>query len=893
MSSDIYVSFGADTAGLEASLASAKASVSALARELGTLAREQVKTGADAESALGQHMLAVARELDEAKRASSELKEKLGEGAEGGFLAGVKENLEGSLAPLSALKSNLGEIVELLAVAFAVEKIIDWVKETAELGEKLEHVSHELGVSAEEASRLQGMATLTGTPFETLVADMERLQLQLARTGESGGRAAAGLKALGINAQEFRALSIPQQIESLSTAFERFKDTQTKTAAAMALLGRSGGELITFLDKGNAGFEEMNETLARTGAVLSNEAVEGVARVAEQINELKLAWSGLSSAMFVEFKGAISGAIALITDLVESTRASIAEAGLLGDAFHAIGWAIQQTEQFIGETIWILKNLYVAGETATNILVAAFTGAGKVIADVFEAVGRGIASTFQGLITAAVTAVGFVEDVFSDLATSIAKAFGKIGEIAGQVFKYMVDSADAAFAFITAHLPDSAGEASGLLAKLAADAEAAGARIGAAFSKNFDFSAVGRDVKATSDEIAKIVDEGNKKIQANNKTAQGEYNKIWGIGGGPETGGEGAPKPQVPQMDLGGNAARAAKQALEAEISKLGELIDDYKELAKEKTKSLDDALAHQRISVQQWLSASEDALEDEKQDVEQTYLAEIAAAEKAGQKTSEIHRKMEKELAAINQQITDDVQKAADKTTQEWQNALNPVLSAWNSQLRGLLAGTESFRTAMKKIAADLVLDLIEQFEKLAVEKAALGLGNLFGQGPTGLLSGIGSALTGGAGATAQVTATAANTTALAALTTAITGQTAATVANTAADSGAAASGAGGLFGGLSSLVHLFGFAEGTDRILQGGLAVVHSGETIVPARGSGPYTGGGGGDTHVHLHMPSAIDSGSVRDWFHDNAAHVASALSKAVRNGDHLGLQGLGAR
>ena len=77
MANDIYVSFGGDTAGLESSLASAKASVAAFSRELARLAREQVKTGADAESALGQKMLAVAAKLDEAKRASFGLKDQL------------------------------------------------------------------------------------------------------------------------------------------------------------------------------------------------------------------------------------------------------------------------------------------------------------------------------------------------------------------------------------------------------------------------------------------------------------------------------------------------------------------------------------------------------------------------------------------------------------------------------------------------------------------------------------------------------------------------------------------------------------------------------------------------------------------------------------------------
>ncbi len=101
--SEVYVSFGGDTAGLEASLASANASVRAFARELAALSAEQVKAGASAESEIGRKMLAVATELSEAKERIHELKGEASEGggeAEGGFLSRMKEGLEGVLAPI-------------------------------------------------------------------------------------------------------------------------------------------------------------------------------------------------------------------------------------------------------------------------------------------------------------------------------------------------------------------------------------------------------------------------------------------------------------------------------------------------------------------------------------------------------------------------------------------------------------------------------------------------------------------------------------------------------------------------------------------------------------------------------------------------------------------------
>ena len=85
-------------------------------------------------------MLAVARELDEAKKSSAEFeaeRKETGEAAEGGIFARMTEGLAGALAPITAIKANLGEMVELVAAAFAVETIADWISETTGAAEKL------------------------------------------------------------------------------------------------------------------------------------------------------------------------------------------------------------------------------------------------------------------------------------------------------------------------------------------------------------------------------------------------------------------------------------------------------------------------------------------------------------------------------------------------------------------------------------------------------------------------------------------------------------------------------------------------------------------------------------------------------------------------------------
>jgi hypothetical protein len=329
------------------SIASAKASVSSFTRELATLARQQVATGAGADSALGQKMLEVVRHLDEAKESVAGLKEKLkpeGGGESGGFLGGLKKQLEGALEPIVALKENLGGMVEMIAAAFAVERIVEWVSETTEAAEKFERAAASMGVSVGEVQQLSAIAKLTGTDFGEMQTQMERLQLSLAKTGSAASPAAAALKALGINLAEFRSLTPVAQLDAMAEAFARFADGPTKTAAAIALLGKAGADMIPFLDKGKEGLEELGQVADRTGVMMSVGMIEAFSRTREDLSALSLAWTGLSQRIYAIVNPAVDAATRALTNLIEHADPKVLQSYLTELANSLVGGAANVAE---------------------------------------------------------------------------------------------------------------------------------------------------------------------------------------------------------------------------------------------------------------------------------------------------------------------------------------------------------------------------------------------------------------------------------------------------------------------------------------------------------------------------------------------------------------------
>jgi|GEM_PF-1554669 len=238
-------------------------------------------------------------------------------------------------------------------------------------------------------------------------------------------------------------------------------------------------------------------------------------------------------------------------------------------------------------------------------------------------------------------------------------------------------------------------------------------------------------------------------------------------------------------------------------------------------------------------------------------------------------------QMVKLNEQAIAEQQK-------EWTTYLSTIESSFNSQLRGLLAGTTTWSQAFKKILGDLIIKFIEMCETMVVKWAAAQLAQT-------------TAATTGAAARAAAEQTASSAgmlsmvaNAVKAIMTDAAQAFGGVFAFLAPVMGPAAAGPAAAASATVSAAAVFDV--GTPEILRTGLAVVHQGEAIVPAwaRGSGPYSGAGaGGAPQVHAPVSinvSALDSQSVSRFFNDNSKHMLRAINDAVKRGAHVGLRSI---
>lgn len=737
-----------------------------------------------------------------------------------GTLAGAREAVEGftgQLEALSGIGRSISGLGEAFAAAFAVEGIRRFIESMAELGLSTERASEVLGVPTEQIGGLSLAAEASGLSIDSLEMAFTRLSRNVVDQSASAKRA---LDALGLTFSDLAGKNATQQFDVLAGAFSRIQDGATKDAIGVELFGRGFYNLLPLINQGAGAMAQWQEAADRAGTSLSSNTVQAMEETHAKLTELGAAFQGLGVAAFNEFGAAIRGAIDILTGWVEGITSAINSAGSLRDIIDLLAQSFQLVESGAVVAQNAIHTLVVAGGSGVTVLIEGFETLGHVVADIFAALAGGIEGFFSGLVTAGKEATMAVAKQFEDLGSVISSALH--GDFAG---------AKAAFG------------------QTFTDIAASNAAIRGAFSKaggSFDFSKVEQDYAQGASNIRKIQSDASKAITDSNAQTVAQLDYIWRAGDEKIENTE--KQHQAKMAAAGGGKGGKGGGADKAQLTDLEAEIDAYKAQAKQKETILAEELKTHQISMKQWLQQSRDALEDERQDMQDAYSRELAIAGLTSAQIANIKKQEQQALAQIDQQELQDQMKAAEATQKQWQEAASTIENAFNSQLHGLLSGTTSWSQAMKNIALDLAEDFIKAIEKMVVQ----------------WIMGI-----------AQM--------------------------KTASAALSLGGGAGGLFGSLlGGLGGLIGLSSGAWEIPGTMPALLHAGEMVVPA---GPASamresmGGGQSptgapsrsasvrDVHMHLHQP---DSATMAQTLMANNGALVKAVRQAVRHGAHLGLR-----
>lgn len=281
-------------------------------------------------------------------------------------LAGAAGGLSGALGSLVPLATGAG----LAAMA----------KGAIDAADNMNDLSQKTGVSVESLSKFQQAANASGTSIEGVGAAMIKLNRNLA-TGNAG--ATEALTSLGLSATDAsgKLKSTDAIMLEVADKFAKMPDGAGKTAAAMALFGKAGADMIPLLNGGSKAVTDMSATM--TGAF---------AKGADNLNDKLAALQGKLLALGVQIGTALMPALNVIADLVMGLANAFA--AMPGPLQAIVGGVVALAAAFVVLAPAISAVISIAGVLAGLKIGATIAGWAALAGPAITA----ISAAFSGLL---------------------------------------------------------------------------------------------------------------------------------------------------------------------------------------------------------------------------------------------------------------------------------------------------------------------------------------------------------------------------------------------------------------------------------------------------------------------------------------------------------------
>jgi hypothetical protein len=242
-------------------------------------------------------------------------------------LDGIRNNL-GRLGDetrrVQGLLAGLGVSLTLGAFAALVKGAIDSADELNKLSQKI-------GISVEALSTLQFAAQLSDVGLDTLKTGLKGLSANLTEARAGLGEGAALFQALSISVDDTAGnlKSSDTILLEIADRFASFEDGATKTALAVKLFGKSGMDMIPFLNQGSSGIRALMQEAERLGLKLSTETAQAAEAFNDNLTALKASTSGLGITLATE----LLAPLRVVTDAIrEGQGEATGFAAILGGA---------------------------------------------------------------------------------------------------------------------------------------------------------------------------------------------------------------------------------------------------------------------------------------------------------------------------------------------------------------------------------------------------------------------------------------------------------------------------------------------------------------------------------------------------------------------------------
>lgn len=242
-----------------------------------------------------------------------------------------KDNATSTFAKVAASMKNIEQaankvqgaltFIKAGIAAIAVEELASKIKDTLDAADAMNDLSQRTGVAASTLSSFQLAAKLGDTSVENIGSSLFKLSKNMHDAANGNKDMAQSFANLGVSFKDNEGKLRSNEAVMLDVAekFSQMEDGAYKTAVAMEIFGKSGADMIPFLNQGKEGIQQMQKEAVDFGIALSESTLKKIGDFNDAMDKLGLvSKNGMASMV----SGALPGITALLNVYME-TSASI------------------------------------------------------------------------------------------------------------------------------------------------------------------------------------------------------------------------------------------------------------------------------------------------------------------------------------------------------------------------------------------------------------------------------------------------------------------------------------------------------------------------------------------------------------------------------------------
>ena len=242
------------------------------------------------------------------------------------------DSIRGNLARLGDESSRVKGLLAGLGVSLSMAGFAAMIKSAIDAADHLNKLSQKIGISVEALSTLRFAAQLSDVSLESLQKGIKSLSQNITEANTGIGDVAQLFEALGISVKnaDGSMKSTEDVLLQVANVFANLEDGAVKTALAVKIFGKSGMDMIPFLNQGAAGINQLTAEAERLGLKLTTETARSAEAFNDNLTALKASSSSLGIALARDF-------LPELTNITNAMREAANEAGILKALWVGLG----------------------------------------------------------------------------------------------------------------------------------------------------------------------------------------------------------------------------------------------------------------------------------------------------------------------------------------------------------------------------------------------------------------------------------------------------------------------------------------------------------------------------------------------------------------------------